>query len=269
MQCALEKLHYLSLASLFDNQDACTFLASPNFAVCLALCPALCLCLALVLTTGCDSNKLQTLYVKCQLPGVQLPNLHAQGQGTEIMLVSYDGPDAACTAQLQELVESSHASITVLVIPEDLVTHTDRHHPQAAVAVALQDLPTPHAVLVMHAPEPASEAGHVSNHTQELSMHSVAESAHSSGCLSLAEVIVKVRAVAVTAMGDCSSDEARLEDDEPLLAAGLTSAGAVEIVRLLEEDFDISLPDTLVCPAPLCSTCYLMQVCMSFILYVV
>lgn len=222
---------------------------------------------------------LQSLYVKRKLSDVQLPNLIAQGQATEIMLVSYDGPDAACTAQLQQLVESSHASITVLVVPEELITHTDRHHPQSAVAVALQDLPTPHAVLVMHAPEPTCEAGHVANHTQEaghvsndtqeLSMHSMADSAHSSGCLSLAVVTVKVRAAAVTAMGDCSGDEARLEDDEPLLAAGLTSAGAVEIVRLLEEEFDISLTDTLVCPAHLCNTCYLMQVCMSFILYVV
>lgn len=188
----------------------------------------------------------RSLYVKREHSGVQLPYLLVQGQANEIMLVSYDGPDAACTAQLQQLVESSHASVTVLVIPEELITHTDRHHPQSAVAVALQDLRTPHAVLVMHAPEPASEAGPVSTHTQELSMHSVLDHAHSPGCLSLAEVTVRVRAAAVTAMGDCSSDEVRIEDDEPLLAAGLTSAGAVEIVRLMEDEFDISLADTLV-----------------------
>ena len=221
----------------------------------------------------------QSLYVNCQLPGVQLHHLLAQGQANEIMLISYEGPDAACTAQLQQLVDSSHASITVLVIPEELITHTDRQHPQSAVGLAVQDLRTPHAVLVMHAPELPSEAshvskhiqeaGHVSNHTQELSTHSVADSAHGSNCLSLAEVIVKVRAAAVTAMGDCNRDEARLEDDEPLLAVGLTSAGAVEIAHLLEEECDISLTDTLVCPAHLCSTCYLMQVCVSFILYVV
>lgn len=182
---------------------------------------------------------------------MQLPNLLAQGQANEIILVLYEGPDAACTEQLQQLVESSHASVTVLVVPEELITHTDGHHPQSAIAVALQDLPTPHAVLVMHAPKPASQADHVSNHTQELSMHSMLDSAHSSGCLSLAEVSVKVRTAAVTAIRDCSGDEARLEDDEPLLAGGLTSAGAVEIVRLLEEEFDISLTDTLVHPAHL------------------
>lgn len=183
---------------------------------------------------------------------MQLPALTGHGQAKEVILVSYDEPDAACAAQLQELVESSHASITVLVIPVELITHTDRHLPQSAVAVALHDLPAPCAVLVVHAPEPALEAGYVSNDSAELSMHSVLDSAHSSGGLGLAQVTAKVRAAAVTVMGDRSSDPSGLEDNEPLLAAGLTSAGAVEIVRLLEEEFDITLADTLVSPAHLC-----------------
>ena len=197
---------------------------------------------------GCCNNCLQVKFFL-----VQLPALLVRGQANEVMLVSHDAPDAARTAQLQELVESSHASITVLVIPVELITHTDRHLPRSAVAVALQDLPTPCAVLVLPAPEPAFKAGHVSNDPLELSVHSVMDSAHSSGGVRLAEVSAKVKAAAVIAMGDCSSDpSAGLEDDEPLLAAGLTSAGAVEIVRLLEEEFDITLADTLVSPAHQC-----------------
>ena len=163
------------------------------------------------------------------------------------MLVSCDVPDAAITVQLQQLVDSSHASITILVIPLELITHrhTDRSLPQSAVGLALQDLPTPDAVWVMHATEPAPEAGLVSNHLPGPSVHSVLGSASSSGGLTLAEVTVKVRLAAVTAMGECSSDQAKLEDDEPLLAAGLSSAGAVEIVRLLEEEFDMTLPYTV------------------------
>ena len=194
---------------------------------------------------------LQCSHVKLSICVVQLPALLAHGEANEVMLVSHVGPDAACTAQLQELVESSHASITVLVIPVELITHTDRHLPQSAVEVALRDLPTPCAVLVMHAPEPTFKSGHVSNDPLELSVHSVLDSAHSSGGMGLAEVTVKVRAAAVTAMGDCGSDQVGPEDDEPLLAAGLTSAGAVEIVRLLEEEFDVTLADTLVSPAHL------------------
>ena len=194
------------------------------------------------------SNKLPGPPVKLSVCVVQLPALLAHGQANEVMLVCHEGPDAACTAQLQELVDSSHASIIVLVIPVELTIHTDR---QSAVGVALQDLPTPCAVLVMHAPEPAGKAPHVSNDVPELSAHSVLDSAHSSGGMGLAEVTVKVRTAATAAMGDGNSDEAGLEDGEPLLAAGLTSAGAVEIVRLLEKEFDITLADTLVSPAHL------------------
>ena len=192
---------------------------------------------------------------------VQLSALLANGQANEVMLVSYDEPDAACTAQLQELVKLSHASITVLEIPLELITHSDRHLPNSAVAVALQGLPTPCAVLAMPAPEPAFKAGHVSNDPPELSVHSVLDSAHSSVGVGLAEVTVKVRAAAVMAMGDCGTDQAGLEDDEPLLAAGLTSAGAVEIVRLLEEKFNITLADTLVslliCASDCTNLCHL------------
>ena len=199
----------------------------------------------------CCSHMLQCPRVKLSMAFVQLLALLGRGQANEVMLVSYDGPDAASIAQLQELVESSHASITVLVIPVELITHSDRHLPHSAVGVALQGLPSPCAVFVKHAPAPAFEAGCVSNDSPELSVHSMLDSAHRSGGVGRADVTVKVRAAVVTAMGDCGSDQAGLDDGEPLLAAGLTSAGAVEVARLLEEEFDITLADTLVSPAHL------------------
>lgn len=176
---------------------------------------------------------------------VQLPSLLGHGQGQDIVLISHAAPDAASTAQLQQTVDSSHACITVLVIPAELITHTDRHLAKCAIEVALADLSTPHAVLVMQAAQVAPEAGVISNHLPELSMHSVLDSACSFAGKTMAAVTAKVRATVMTAMGDCTTEQAELEDDEPLLAAGLTSAGAVQMVRLLEEDFDMTLPDTL------------------------
>ena len=181
---------------------------------------------------------------------MQLPALVSSALGLRIILVTYSAPDAANTARLQQLVDSVFACISVVVIPKELISSADSTRNASTIASALQGLPTPHTLSVLYATGPNLTAGEAAHPEPELSMHNALGAVQNSSGLTLAKVTARVRNAAQDIIGDDSREQGSLEDDEPLLAAGLNSAGAVQVVRLLEEAFDISLPDTLALDYP-------------------
>ena len=174
---------------------------------------------------------------------MQLPALLSSALGFSIILVTHSAPDAASTAQLQQLVDSTFSSITVVVIPKKLISATDTALNASTIASALVGLPTPHTLSVLPASQTTFTTEEVPDRPPELSMPSTLGAIQSSSSFTLAEIAARVRGVAQDIIGD--GKQGSLEGDESLLAAGLNSAGAVKVVRLLEEAFDITLPDTL------------------------
>ena len=176
---------------------------------------------------------------------LQLPHLLSGAPGHNLILACNIGPDAAATAKLQQLVESTTACIMVVVISMHLITNTQKASSAAVLAAALQDLPTPQALAVLQAPARSPQAQQLLQLLPEPSTPSMLEAVQISHRPTLAEVTEKVKAVGEDAMRETGCEEAQLAHDEPLIAAGLTSAGAVQVVRLLEQTFGIALPDTL------------------------
>ncbi len=155
-------------------------------------------------------------------------------------------PDAATTAQLQQLVNTTQAYVTVTVIPSDLLSQCDQATAAAAVALALQGMPPPQAVAVLRTSEPAvlsiPQPVQTSTVASELSMHSTADVSTAALTASSARdsLMHQVAAAAAQAIGDDV-----ISPDEPLMDAGLNSSGAIQLVSLLEASTGLELPGTL------------------------
>ncbi|DBA84018.1 TPA: hypothetical protein ACH3X1_006502 [Trebouxia sp. C0004] len=176
----------------------------------------------------------------------QLCALPSIGAGDHINLLTTATPDATTTAQLQQLVNTTQACLTMTVIPSDLLSQCDQATAAAAVALALQGMPPPHAVAVLRTSEPAvlslPQPVPISNVASQLNVHSTA-------CVSAAALTAssardslmrQVAAAAAQAIGDDVTSP-----DEPLMDAGLNSSGAVQLVSLLEASIGLELPATL------------------------
>ena len=177
---------------------------------------------------------------------LQLCALTSFGAGNSIILLTTATPDAATTSQLQQLVNTTQASLTVTVIPSDLLSQCDQATATAAVALALQGMPPPQAVAVLRTSEPAVLSilwpVPISTVALELSMHSTAGVSAAALTASSARdsLMQQVAAAAAQAIGDDVTSP-----DEPLMDAGLNSSGAVQLVSLLEAFTGLELPGTL------------------------
>lgn len=177
---------------------------------------------------------------------LQLSALTSIGAGDRIILLTTATPYAATTAQLQQLVNTTQACLTVTVIPSDLLSQCDQATATAAVALALQGMPPPHAVAVLRTSEPAvlsiPQPVPTSTVASQLSMHSTANISAAACTASSARdsLMQQVAAAAAQAIGDDVTSP-----DEPLMDAGLNSSGAVQLVSLLEASTGLELPGTL------------------------
>lgn len=177
---------------------------------------------------------------------LQLSALTSIGAGDRIILLTTATPNAATTAQLQQLVNTTQACLTVTVIPSDLLSQCDQATATAAVALALQGMPPPHAVAVLRTSEPAvlsiPQPVPTSTVASHLSMHSTANISAAACTASSARdsLMQQVAAAAAQAIGDDVTSP-----DEPLMDAGLNSSGAVQLVSLLEASTGLELPGTL------------------------
>ncbi len=177
---------------------------------------------------------------------LQLCALTSIGAGHCISLLTTATPDAAITSQLQQFVNTTQACLTVTVIPSDLLSQCDHATATAAVALALQGMPPPHAVAVLRTSEPAvlliPQPVSTSMVASELSMHSTADVKAAALTASSARdsLMQQAAAAAAQAIGDDV-----INPDEPLMDAGLNSSGAVQLVSLLEASTGLELPGTL------------------------
>ena len=174
---------------------------------------------------------------------MQMSAMFSGDDGHSVILVSHSGPDASIMSQLQHWVDSTHAQVSVVTISKELIGQSDTRLAASAVATAFQDLPTPQLVSFLSAPDTRPAAAQLSDCIPDLTTHRATTAAADAGSASLTAVAAKVRAAAIEAMGDDSGDQ--FGDNEPLLAAGLTSASAVSFVHELEQTFSLSLPETL------------------------
>ena len=174
---------------------------------------------------------------------LQLSALTSIGAGDRIILLTTATPYAATTAQLQQLVNTTQACLTVTVIPSDLLSQCDQATATAAVALALQGMPPPHAVAVLRTSEPAvlsiPQPVPTSTVASHLSMHSTANISAAACTASSARDSLMQQVAAAAAQVDVTSP------DEPLMDAGLNSSGAVQLVSLLEASTGLELPGTL------------------------
>lgn len=216
---------------------------------------------ACTLAVSPHSPKFATNVAVC----LQLSALTSLGKGHSLILLTTATPDAACTAHLQHLVDSTQACLSVTVVPCNLLTHPDHQATAAtaaatAVALALQDMPPPQAVAVLLVSQPAvlttqlalglPAAPAASFHSvadllpaaPAVSMHSVADpSVAVRGVVPTRDSLLQqVAAAAAQAIGE---DVPR--SDEPLMDAGLNSSGAVQLVAVLEAMTGLELPGTL------------------------
>ena len=177
---------------------------------------------------------------------LQLCALTSIGADHHIILLTTAAPNVTTTAQLQQLVNTTQACLTVTVIPSDLLSQCDHATATAAVALALQGMPLPHTVAVLRIPQPAvlsiPQPVPTSTVVSELSMHSTAyvPAAALSASSARDSLMQQVAAAAAQAIGaDVTSP------GEPLMDAGLSSSGAVQLVSLLEASTGLELPGTL------------------------
>lgn len=191
---------------------------------------------------------------------LQLSALTSLGKGHSLILLTTATPDAACTAHLQQLVDSTQACLCVTVVPCNLLAHPDHQATAAtAVALALQNMPPPQAVAVLRVSQPAVLTTQLPPGlpaASDASLHSVAHllpaapavSMHSMADPSVAvrdaiptrdSLLQQVAAAAAQAIGDVPGPE------EPLMDAGLNSSGAVQLVATLEAMTGLELPGTL------------------------
>ena len=190
------------------------------------------------------------------------------GKGHKLILLASLSLHAATTAQLQSLVDATQACLAVTVITASLLTDPGQAIAATAVALAVEDMPPAHAVAVLHVSDTAlpmagatppilvaaptlllqstADAKLAANAATALGGAVLFEMPVTEVSRSARESLISlVSASAAEALGDANEGQSVPNAQEPLMDAGLNSAGAVQLVSLLEASTGLELPGTL------------------------